>query len=124
MPRTADPALAKLREICLELPDAHEVPAWGTFTWRTKKIFAMYAMPSDSKHSGGRSGVWLAAAPGNQALMIRARPERFFKPPYVGAGGWIGVWLDKRPPWKEIAALVEDSWRLTAPKRTVKTRAT
>jgi predicted DNA-binding protein (MmcQ/YjbR family) len=122
MPRTADPALAKLRQICLELPEAHEVPAWGTFTWRTKKIFAMYAMPSDSTHSGGRPGVWLAAAPGNQSLMVRERPERFFVPPYVGSSGWIGVWLDRRPSWKEVAALVEDSWRLTAPKKTVSRR--
>lgn len=116
----ADPALAALRKICLALPDAHEVPAWGTFTWRTKKIFAMYAMASDSKHSGGRPGVWLAAAPGNQSLMVKDRPDRFYRPPYVGAGGWVGVWLDKRPPWKEIAQLVEDSWRLTAPTATRK----
>jgi len=54
--------------------------------------------------------------------MVADRPERFYVPPYVGGGGWIGVWLDKRPPWKEIAALVEDSWRLTAPKRTVAKR--
>jgi predicted DNA-binding protein (MmcQ/YjbR family) len=116
----ADPALEALRKICLALPDAHEVPAWGTFTWRTKKIFAMYAMASDSKHSGGRPGVWLAAAPGNQSLMVKDRPDRFYRPPYVGAGGWVGVWLDRRAAWKEIAALVADSWRLTCPTATRK----
>lgn len=79
----------------------------------------MYAMPTDELHGKGRPGVWLAAAPGNQPLMIRDRPERFFKPPYVGAYGWIGVWLDKRPAWTEVAELVADSWRLTAPKKTV-----
>lgn len=114
--KASDPPLAGLRKICLALPEAHEVPAWGTFTWRTKKIFAMYAMASDSKHSGGRPGVWLAAAPGNQSLMVKDRPDRFYRPPYVGAGGWVGVRLDRRPPWKEIARLVEDSWRLTAPR--------
>jgi predicted DNA-binding protein (MmcQ/YjbR family) len=109
--------LARLRKICLALPGAHEVKAWETSTFRVKKIFAMYAQPSDSKHSGGRPGVWLKAGPGNAELMIRDRPTRFYRPPYVGTAGWVGVWLDKRPPWKEIAELVEDSWRLIGGKR-------
>jgi predicted DNA-binding protein (MmcQ/YjbR family) len=79
-----------------------------------KKIFAMYAHPDDH-HGAGRHGVWLKAAPGNQALMVRDRPDRFFVPPYVGSQGWIGVYLDKRAPWKEIAQLVEESWRLVRP---------
>lgn len=112
--------LVRLRRICLALPQAVEVPAWGTSTFRCGKIFAMYAQPSDEKHSGGRPGVWLKAAPGNQELMIRADPERFYYPPYVGPGGWIGVRLDTDPPWDEIALLVEESWRLIAPKKLVK----
>lgn len=110
--------LPRLRRICLALAGAHEVKAWGTSTWRVKKIFAMYASPTDH-HGAGRPGVWLKAAPGNQELMVRDRPTRFFVPPYVGPQGWIGVWLDKRPPWKEIAELVEDSWRLVSSKGTV-----
>jgi hypothetical protein len=80
----------------------------------------MFSHADDTVHSGGRPGVWLKAAPGNQALMVRDRPDRFFVPPYVGVGGWIGVRLDKDPPWDEIALLVEDSWRLIAPKKLVK----
>jgi predicted DNA-binding protein (MmcQ/YjbR family) len=113
----ANDPLERLRRICLALPEATEVAAWDTSTFRVGKIFAMYAQPSDAKHSGGRPGVWLKAAPGVQALMLRDRPERFYFPPYVGKTGWVGVWLDKRPPWGEIARLVEDSWRLVAPKR-------
>ena len=104
--------LLRLRKICLALPGAHEVKAWGTSTFRVKKIFAMYAMPSDDRHSGGRPGVWLKAGPGNQALMVRDRPERFYVPPYVGPQGWIGVYLDKRVPWREVETLVEESWGL------------
>ena len=104
--------LPRLRKICLALPGAHEVKAWDTATFRVKKIFAMYAMPSDDRHSGGRPGVWLKAGPGNQELMVRDRPQRFYVPPYVGPQGWIGVYLDKRVAWTEVAALVEDSWRL------------
>ena len=113
MATTASP-LVRLRRICLALEGAHEVKAWGTSTFRVKKIFAMYAHPDDH-HGAGRHGVWLKAAPGNQALMVQDRPTRFFVPPYVGSSGWIGVYLDKRAPWKEIAQLVEESWRLVKP---------
>jgi hypothetical protein len=120
-PAKAASPLAALRRICLALPEAKEVAAWGTSTFRCGKIFAMYAAKSDH-HGGGRDGVWLKAAFGVQELMIRDRPDRFFKPPYVGPSGWIGVWLDKRPDWTEVAELVEDSWKLIAPKKLVSAR--
>ena len=99
------------------MPEAHEVEAWGTPTFRVRnKLFAMYANPAT--HTGaGRPGVWIKAAPENQVMMIAARPDRFFRPPYVGPSGWIGVWLDRRPDWEEIGGLLEDGWRLVAPKR-------
>jgi predicted DNA-binding protein (MmcQ/YjbR family) len=114
--------LPRLRRLCLALPQAVEVAAWDTSTFRCGKIFAMFSHAEDTVHSGGRYGVWLKAAPGNQQLMVRADPDRFFVPPYVGKAGWIGVRLDKNPPWKEIATLVEESWRLIAPKKLVKAR--
>lgn len=114
--------LARLRRICLALPQAVEVEAWGTSTFRCGRIFAMYSRADDTIHSGGRPGVWLKAAPGNQALMVRDDPDRFFVPPYVGPSGWIGVRLDRDPPWNEIALLVEESWRLIAPKKLMKER--
>ena len=115
--------LDRLRRLCLALPQAVEVEAWETSTFRCGRIFAMYAQPSDQRHSGGRPGVWLKTAPGNQALMVQADPDRFYVPPYVGKAGWIGVRLDRRPPWKEIALLVEESWRLVAPKTLVRAQA-
>ena len=51
--------------------------------------------------------------------MVRAQPERFFVPPYVGPSGWVGVWLDRGADWTEIGELLRDSWRMTAPKRLV-----
>ncbi len=105
--------------MALALPEAHEVAAWGAPTFRVKnKLFAMYAAPSDH-HGGGRPGVWVKAAPGNQQLMVSASPERFFVPPYVGKSGWVGVWLDQKPDWTEVAELLRDSWRLIAPKKLV-----
>ena len=110
-------SLSRLRKICLALPEAHEVEAWGAPTFRVRnKLFAMYA-EAGNHHGDGRAGVWLKAAPGNQELMVRAAPDRFFVPPYVGPGGWIGVWLDRDTDWDELTFLVRDAYRLIAPKR-------
>jgi predicted DNA-binding protein (MmcQ/YjbR family) len=76
----------------------------------------MYAN-ADTHHGSGRPAVWLKAAPGNQGLMVRADPSRFFVPPYVGPSGWVGVWLDGNVDWAELADLLCDSYRLVAPKR-------
>ena len=109
--------LARLRKLCLALPEAHEVEAWGEPTFRVRnKLFAMYAAPNNH-HGGGRAAVWCKAAAGNQALMVRAEPERYFVPPYVGPSGWVGVWLDRNPDWSEVKDLMRDSYRLVAPKK-------
>ena len=51
--------------------------------------------------------------------MVAEEPERFFRPPYVGPSGWLGVRLDIDPDWDEIAGIIEDSFRKVAPKRLV-----
>ncbi len=109
--------LTRLRKLCLALPEAHEVEAWGEPTFRVRnKLFAMYANAANH-HGGGRPGVWCKAAPGNQGYMVQAAPDRFFVPPYVGPKGWVGVYLDGGVDWAELAELLRDSYRLTAPKR-------
>ena len=109
--------LARLRKICLAFPEAHEAEAWGEPTFRVRnKLFAMYAA-ADNHHGGGRTSVWLKATPPNQALMVRADPTRYFVPPYVGANGWIGVYLDRTADWTDVAELSRDAYRLTAPKK-------
>ena len=112
-------ALTRLRRLCLSLPDAHEVEAWGEPTFRVRnRLFAMHAA-SGNHHGNGRAAVWCKAAPGNQQLMVKAAPERFFVPPYVGPSGWVGVWLDAGTDWDELAGFLADAWRLVAPKRLV-----
>ena len=109
--------LTRLRKLCLALPEAHEVEAWGEPTFRVRnKQFAMYA-DAGNHHGNGRPAVWCKAGPGNQALMVQARPEEFFVPPYVGPSGWVGVWLDGEVNWQELAVLLRDGYRLVAPKR-------
>ncbi|HYW51195.1 MAG TPA: MmcQ/YjbR family DNA-binding protein [Gemmatimonadaceae bacterium] len=110
----ADP-LIRLRALCLALPGATEKVAWGESTFRAPKMFATYA-GADNHHGAGRPAAWIKATAVNQALLIESDPDRFFKPPYVGPSGWIGVWLDRRPPWKQVAELLEDGYRLVAPR--------
>ena len=104
--------LARLRAICLALPEAIEQETWEIPTFRVRaKIFAMYTLDDT------RPAFWCKAPPGSQTILVGADPERFFVPPYVGHKGWIGVHLDARPDWREIAGLVARSYRMTAPKR-------
>ncbi len=108
----------RLRQLCLGFPGATEKEAWGEPMFRAPKIFAMYASAA-THHGRGRPAVWIKAMPLNQEMAIRSDPDRYFKPPYVGPSGWIGVYLDKRPPWGAIAALLEDGYRQAAPKKLV-----
>src|ERR1700693_5396340 len=80
------------------------------------KVFAMYAH-ANNHHGAGRNAVWCKAKPVNQALMMEAAPDRFFSPPYVGPGGWIGVRLDGQVDWDEVLSLLGDGYRMTAPKK-------
>ncbi len=105
-------ALTRLRGICLGLPEATEGAGVGNPSFRVRdKIFAM-------QHGlEGRPTMWCKAPRGAQEVLVQAAPDRFFVPPYVGHHGWIGVRLDAELDWDEIADLVEDSYRMTAPKR-------
>ena len=44
------------------------------------------------------------------AGLTASDPERFFRPPYVGGRGWIGVRLDRDADWAEIAELCQDAY--------------
>ena len=115
--RSSRSPLERLRTLCLALPEAHEVEAWGAPTFRVRnKLFAMYADPG-THHGKGIAGVWVKATHVNQDLMMRADPDRFFVPPYVGPSGWIGIWLDPAPDWNVVAELLRDGYCLTAPKK-------
>jgi hypothetical protein len=105
----------RLRKICLALPEATEKIAWGEPTWRVRgKLFAQL---DDHHHGAEHLAVWLPAPLGEQEAMIFTDPERFFRPPYVGPRGWVGVRIDRRPNWAQVASLVEQAYRQVAPPR-------
>ncbi|MGI5130806.1 MmcQ/YjbR family DNA-binding protein [Pseudonocardia sp. CA-107938] len=114
---TGDP-LPRLRELCLALPEATERLSHGSPTWFVKKVFVTYA---DHHHDDPRTAFWCAAPPGAQEALVAARPEAYFRPPYVGHRGWLGVNLDAlgtgELDWDEIDEIVTDAYRQVAPKR-------
>jgi hypothetical protein len=108
--------LPRLRELCLALPEVTEKLSHGEPTWFVRKVFAMYA----DHHHDDVLAFWCAAPPGAQEALVAERPERFFRPPYVGHRGWLGVRLDVgEPDWAELAEIVTDAYRVVAPKKLV-----
>jgi hypothetical protein len=104
-------AQQRLRAICLALPEAEEIETWDAPTWRVRnRIFCMW------REEGG-AALWCKAPRGVQEMLVEADPARFFRPPYVGPKGWIGLRLSGRVDWEEVAALVARSWTMTAPRR-------
>jgi predicted DNA-binding protein (MmcQ/YjbR family) len=102
----------QLRKICLSLPEAVE-KSFGGHSAPSFRIGAkLFAMTSEDA-----TAVTFKAAPGVQEALIASRPERFFVPPYVGHKGWVGARLDVQQDWEEIAELIEESYRLIAPRR-------
>ena len=105
--------LGRLRATCLALPDTTEKIAWGEPTWRVRgKLFAQL---DDHHHGADHLAVWLPAPLGEQEAMVFTNPTQFFRPPYVGPRGWIGVRIDRRPNWTVVRQLVEQAYRLVAP---------
>ncbi|WP_103336680.1 MmcQ/YjbR family DNA-binding protein [Amycolatopsis sp. CA-126428] len=106
--------LDALRKLCLALPETTERLSHGEPTWfvRGKKTFVMFA----DHHHDDLLAFWCPAPPGVQEELVRTEPERFFRPPYVGHRGWLGVRLDVDVDWPEIDRIVREAYRLVAPK--------
>lgn len=101
----------RLRTLCLGLPDAHEKETWGVPTFRVRdKMFAVVS-PRDGV------SVWVKAPEGAQEMLTEADPDRFFRPPYLGPKGWVGIMLQPAPDWAEVSGHVRRSFALVAPKR-------
>ena len=110
----SDP-VEQLRRICLALPESNERLSHGepSFFVRDKKQFVML----DNHHHGVEHlAFWCAAPPGVQEELMAGNPEQYFRPPYVGHRGWIGVRIDREPDWSEIAEIVRDAYRQVAPR--------
>lgn len=102
----------RLRRLCLALPEAEEKPFGGHTAPSFRVRDKLFVMTSEDGTT-----MCCKAAAGVQEALVTSDPRRFFVPKYTGRNGWIGIRLDVEPDWDEMADLVEQSWRMTAPKK-------
>jgi hypothetical protein len=108
------PHVDRVRRRCLALPETSERLSHGEPTFFVdKKVFVMFA---NNHHGDGRLAVWLPVPPGVQSTLVEQDPTRFFKPPYVGVRGWVGIELGRISD-EDLSLYINVAWELTAPKR-------
>jgi hypothetical protein len=112
-PDKGEKHIERVRRICLALPGVTEKISHGEPTFFVKKVFAMC---SNNHHHDGHIAVVIPAAIGIQEMLIKTSPQKFYKPPYVGSSGWVGIELE-RVSDKELAFHIQEAWRLIAPKK-------
>ena len=106
--------LNRVRKICLSLPDTTEKISHGEPTFFTKKrVFVMF---SNNHHHDGHVAVWVPAPPGLQEALIEEAPGVYYRPPYVGGGGWVGIELDQVND-DVLAGHLRQAWNLITRKK-------
>jgi predicted DNA-binding protein (MmcQ/YjbR family) len=108
-----DAFIERLRALCMSYPEALEKRSHGEPTWFAGKG-KVFAMLDNHHHGAEHLSVWLPQPAGVQHTRIEEDPTRFFKPPYVGVKGWVGVVLDDESDWNMIASLLRDAYLLVA----------
>jgi len=111
----SNPAIKRLREICLALPEVFEKEAWGECTFRVTGG-STFAMTDNNHHDSGHIAVWVKAPAMVQEILVNSDPKRFFIPPYMGKKGWVGVRIDYKVKWDQTAAILKDGYLMSAPK--------
>lgn len=110
----AEEHLRRVRRFCTALPGVTEKLSHGEPTFFVnKKVFVMFA---NNHHADGHVGVWIPAEPGMQAMLIQSDPKTYFRPPYVGVRGWVGIELERIGD-DDLALHIREAWNLIAPKR-------
>ena len=111
--------LERVRRICMAIPGVMEKVSHGEPTFFTpKRVFVMFA---NNHHDDGHVAVWIPAAPGVQAALIEDAPSVYFRPPYVGVSGWVGVELAGVDD-AQLGALIREAFRVVTVRRTAASR--
>jgi uncharacterized protein YdhG (YjbR/CyaY superfamily) len=114
--RGRDAQLARMRRMCATLPGVSEKLSHGTPSFFVEKDKGVFAMFADHHHEDGRLAVWLPVPDGLQPLLIEDAPATYFKPPYVGSSGWVGIELDQIRD-DALRIHIREAWALVAGKR-------
>ena len=116
--RAPDAPLEQLRKICLALPEAHEVKAWGRADLpRAEQAVCDVCRYRQSPRQRTVGGLVQAVARHPGHARAHCNSQTIFVPPYVGGQGWVGIYLDRQTDWKSVADRLCDGYRLVAPKR-------
>ena len=111
-----DPRLTRLTKLALALPEASRLVhgSHAGFLAR-KKTFAYFL---DNHHGDGIVAVACKALTGDNEVLARSDPTRFYLPAYIGPRGWVALRLDVGTvDWDEVRELLAGSYRLVAPKK-------
>ena len=111
-----DAHLARVRRICATLPSVAEKLSHGTPTFFVEQDKGVFAMFADNHHQDGHLALWLPVPDGLQPLLINDAPKTYFKPPYVGSSGWVGIELDQIRD-DALKIHLREAWDLVARKR-------
>jgi predicted DNA-binding protein (MmcQ/YjbR family) len=111
-----EPLIERLRGLCMSYPEAIEKRSHGEPTWFAGKG-KVFAMLDNYHHGAEHLAVWLPQPAGAQHTRIEEEPTRYFKPPYVGVKGWVGVVLDDDTDWGALSGLLRDAYVLVATAR-------
>ena len=115
-PKGYDKALAQVRAICLVLPEACEVEAWGHPTFRAgKKMFAGFG-----HEPGGSNALALGMKMGFERQDELLEDDRFFPTPYAAHQGWVSLRIEGKTDWDEVRELLVEAYREVALKRMLK----
>ncbi len=107
--------LVRVRRICAALPGTAEKLSHGAPTFFLKK--GVYCMFVNNHHKDGHLAVWIPAEPGAQANLIKGEPKKFYRPPYVGVNGWVGLELDQVED-DELGFHLAEAHRIISSKKT------
>ncbi len=113
-PGSGEKHVQRVRNTCAALPETMEKLSHGEPTFFVRK--KVFAMCSINHHNDGHTAVVIPAAIGIQAMLIETSPEKFYRPPYVGGSGWVGIELD-RVSDEELTFHIHEAWRLIAPEK-------
>ena len=117
--RNGEEQIGRVRRICMSLPGTEEKLSHGEPTFFVGK--KVYTMCANNHHEDGHVAVWIPAAPGVQAALIEEAPSVYFRPPYVGVSGWVGVELAGVDD-AQLGALIREAFRVVTVRRTAASR--